>query len=392
MLDPLSLRVSLAVVAVTLMVLYAVTYRSTRSAFAAWWCASLALFMAGSCAYLLDGTAQQVWANPLGNVVLVAGVGCAWAGARSLRRLAMTWWWLLVAPVVVGLVSAVDDPAHNVWSGGPFFLGAMCVLLGLAALELGRLLREHRFTDTPDGRSHRLSVTALLLATSGLGVFYVGRWIAFLVVGPESAPFTTVFGEAATTLITTALLATVSFSMSTLSDAQQKEALRQLAARDGLTGLLNRTGFLRLAEDELRRTSHDGDLGQVILADLDHFKRINDEHGHLAGDRALTAFADACRSAIRSTDLAGRYGGEEFVILLVGAGPERAGDVTETIRAALVHQARVSGDVLPTASFGIAAVDASIPLEQAIQRADQALYRAKAQGRDRTVHHTPDSV
>ena len=391
MLDPLSLRVSLTVVALTLMVLYAITYRSTKSPFAAWWCGSLTLFLGGNCAYLFDGTAHQVWANPLGNALVVAGVGCAWAGARSLRGLGMPWWWLAVAPIVVGLLSAADDPAENVWSGGLYYLAAMWVLLGLAAVELWRLLRQHRFADSPDGRSHRLSVWALFVATGGLGVFYAGRWTAFLAVGPDAAPFTTVFGESPATLITTALMATVSFSMSTLSDAQQKEALRQLAARDGLTGLLNRTGFVRLAEEQLRRTVHNGDRGQLILADLDHFKRVNDEHGHLAGDRALVAFADACRGATRSSDLAGRYGGEEFVILLAGAGPERAGQVADAISAALMQHARVSGLEVLTASFGISEVDESIDLENMIDRADQALYRAKAEGRNRTVRYTAES-
>jgi diguanylate cyclase (GGDEF)-like protein len=388
MLDTASLRVSFALVAFTLLALfYLVTYRTSRSAYAAWWCVALAMFLSGASAYLLNGTEHQVWANPLGNVLVVTGAGCVWAGSRSLRNLALPSWCLVVAPAVVGAYSAVDDPADNVWAGGPFFLAAMWVQLGLAAGELWRLLRADRSADSPSRRSHRLSVGSLVVASGAVAVFYLGRWVAFLAVGPDASTFTTVFGGQVTTLVTTVLLATVSFSMSTMSDEQQKAALRELAVRDGLTGLLNRTEFLRLAEVQLRSGQPDAG-GQLILADLDHFKSINDEHGHLAGDRALIAFADTCRAAVRSSDLVGRYGGEEFILLLVGAGSDRAGQVTEAINDALVRRAEVDDVILPTVSYGCTGVDRSLGLEQIIERADLALYRAKAQGRNRTVHYT----
>ena len=109
-----------------------------------------------------------------------------------------------------------------------------------------------------------------------------------------------------------------SFTMAELSYEQQTQDLRARATVDGLTGLLNRTAFLDLAEDELRRLNRASTTASLILADLDHFKAINDEYGHSAGDTALQAFADACMSTVRSTDLVGRYGGEEFIILLPG--------------------------------------------------------------------------
>ena len=90
------------------------------------------------------------------------------------------------------------------------------------------------------------------------------------------------------------------------------------ASRDGLTGLLNRTTFEEQAGREVRRQHAAGSVPTLIIADLDNFKAINDTHGHAAGDAAIQAFADACRSSIRHTDLAGRYGGEEFIILLPG--------------------------------------------------------------------------
>lgn len=103
MLDTVSLRVSFALGALTLLLLfYAITFRTGRSPYATWWCASLAMFLTGATAYLLSGTAHQVWANPLGNALITLGAGCVWAGSRSLRGLALPGWFLAFGPVVVG--------------------------------------------------------------------------------------------------------------------------------------------------------------------------------------------------------------------------------------------------------------------------------------------------
>ncbi len=391
MLDTISLRVAFAVLALTLMALfYFVTYRNTRSAYAAWWCASLGFFVGGAVSFILDGTSQQWWANPTGNVLIVSGAACVWAGARSLRGLSLHWWQLAAAPAVVGVLSALDDPAHDVWSGGPFFLGAMWLLLGLGSFELWRLLRSDGFPEPIDRRTYLQSVRSIAIACGGVAAYYFGRWVMFLAVGWEDPLFDLYFGGQPTTLIATVLLGTVSFSMSTLSDEQQKALLRDRAARDGLTGLLNRTEFLRLAHEEVRRMSRGGGRAELILADLDDFKRINDEHGHLAGDQAIMAFAEACKGAVRTADLVGRYGGEEFIMLLPGATPDRATQVTDAIDAAM-SLASGRGDALrlPTVSYGIATIDESVDLERTIGYADAALYRAKAEGRNRSVHYLP---
>ena len=172
----------------------------------------------------------------------------------------------------------------------------------------------------------------------------------------------------------------------------QSRRLEALVREDPLTGVANRRAILTQLAGLVSAARRHGRPLSVAVLDLDHFKRINDEHGHLVGDHALVAFADACRSAIRATDLAGRYGGEEFVLLLVGAGPERAVQVTEEISAALEQHAGVSGLDSLTASFGITQVDRSVGLEQNIDRADRALYRAKADGRNRAVQYRPEAA
>lgn len=166
--------------------------------------------------------------------------------------------------------------------------------------------------------------------------------------------------------------------------------------------MLNRTGFFQLAEQAVRSPvrgsaasstgAAEGSPGLLILADLDHFKQLNDEHGHLAGDRAIVAFADCCRSAVRSTDLVARYGGEEFILLLFGADAKRAGQVTSAISTELLRRSQLGDPVLPTVSFGVAELDPSLDLEQIVERADLALYRAKAAGRNRTVHYSPETT
>jgi len=374
MLDVASLRVAFAMVALALLVLfYVVTYRRTRSAYSGWWCAAIALFLTGSSAYLLNGTVHQVWANPLGNVLAVLGTGCVWAGSRTLRTAAPKPWQLAAGPAVVAVASALDHPANNNWSGGPFFLALVSLMFGLSAAELWRLPRGYT-------RFQR----ALALAAGFLALYYCGRCAAFIVDGPDGLVFRAIFGTAPTTLLTTILLVVVSFSMAALSNEQVTRELRARAAHDGLTGLLNRTAFLDLAAEELRRMERAATPGALILADLDHFKCVNDSYGHAAGDLSLRAFADACTGAIRSTDLVGRYGGEEFILLLPGAGTDQAQAIAGQISRSLRAVQTPAGFPLPTVSYGIAPV-AHGDLDGAIAAADAALYEAKAQGRDRAV-------
>ncbi|MGO4228630.1 GGDEF domain-containing protein [Arthrobacter sp. YAF34] len=374
MLDTGTLRVALALVDLTLLMLfYFITYRRTRSAYSGWWCMALLLFLVGNAAYLLDGTAYQAWTNPAGNVLLVTGAASIWAGARSLRAAAPRPWQLAAGPGITAVASVLDHPATNIWAGGPAYLAFMAVLIGLASRELFLLERDY-------SRVHRpLAVGAGILAT-----FYAGRLIAFLADGADGAVFGSFFGSAPMTVFTSVTLVVASFTMAELSYEQQTTDLRARATVDGLTGLLNRSAFLDLAENELRRLRRTGTTASVILADLDHFKKINDEFGHPAGDSALQAFARACTGTVRSTDLIGRYGGEEFILLLPGVTPERAREIAADVSSRLQQSGSRVIPRLPTVSYGIAAVDAGPGgLDAAVASADAALYQAKTLGRDR---------
>lgn len=165
--------------------------------------------------------------------------------------------------------------------------------------------------------------------------------------------------------------------------------LAEASRTDALTGLLNRRGFLEQGEKEIVRSRRSEKPICVVMADVDHFKRINDRHGHAAGDLALQGLANLLRSALRSQDLVARWGGEEFILLLPETDLYGATQVAESIRQRVALQPLAIGELaIPlTLSIGLAELRPERGLEVAIARADAALYRAKAEGRDRVVAH-----
>jgi diguanylate cyclase (GGDEF)-like protein len=163
-------------------------------------------------------------------------------------------------------------------------------------------------------------------------------------------------------------------------------ALADAAAHDPLTGLLNRAGFEERSATELARARRHRMPVAVVLADIDHFKAVNDTFGHRRGDEALATFAGLSRGATRPEDLIARLGGEEFAFVLVGTDEAGAVAAAERLRAA-THQHLAGPDGRPvTVSFGVAAApgrDANI--QTLLDQADRATYSAKLRGRDQTV-------
>lgn len=174
-----------------------------------------------------------------------------------------------------------------------------------------------------------------------------------------------------------------------ISERKRVEAeLRRMATTDPLTGLWNRRRFLELAEGELSRLRRYARPVSVLMLDIDHFKSINDTHGHAAGDEALCRLADLCRAALRDTDHLGRLGGEEFAIVLPETGLIEAVEVAERLRLSLGAMPVPVGDATlrMTVSIGVAACrDGDTTIDRALGRADRALYAAKGGGRNRVV-------
>lgn len=153
------------------------------------------------------------------------------------------------------------------------------------------------------------------------------------------------------------------------------------ATTDSLTGLHNR----RSAEERARDLAAASRPFSVVLADLDHFKKLNDSRGHEAGDQALRLFADTLRAQLREHDLAARWGGEEFVLILPNANVKQAQEAAERIRDGLATSLLLGGSPAFTSSFGVADSSMSPRFEKLLKIADEALYRAKDAGRDRVV-------
>jgi diguanylate cyclase (GGDEF)-like protein len=170
--------------------------------------------------------------------------------------------------------------------------------------------------------------------------------------------------------------------------ARQRDNLREQAATDGLTGLLNHRGSQERLRVEVERAAAAGRPVSVVVVDLDHFKRVNDSYGHAEGDRVLAAAATKLRASVREADAVGRLGGEEFVIILPGIGGTRAAEAAERARSAL-GEVRVYGRPLESSAGVATAPDDAIDAAELLERADAALYAAKHAGRRQTRRYAP---
>ena len=168
-------------------------------------------------------------------------------------------------------------------------------------------------------------------------------------------------------------------------DAQR--ALKEQALTDSLTEFWNRRAIFAMLDREICRAQRDHLPITLVMIDLDHFKAVNDTHGHLAGDAVLQESAQRISQLMRPYDFAGRYGGEEFLIVLSGCSPTNGLQRAEDFRRAIADTAfpTPSGPLTVTCSLGVASHDGTMPIEDLIHLADQAMYRAKRLGRNR-VH------
>ena len=178
---------------------------------------------------------------------------------------------------------------------------------------------------------------------------------------------------------------------------RQERELVRLATTDALTQTHNRRHVLELAQQELVRQKRTGRPLALLVLDLDHFKRVNDTHGHATGDAVLTHFARACQESLRAMDILGRLGGEEFLIVLPETDEAQAVVSCERLRAqiGLLEIPGPSGPVNITASIGIAvasqrATDAASALADLMHQADTAMYAAKTAGRNRCMVWRPE--
>lgn len=168
------------------------------------------------------------------------------------------------------------------------------------------------------------------------------------------------------------------------SRAQRARLLSDALSRDSLTGLLKHGDIKEQVAIELERALRTGDRASVVMLDIDHFKRVNDEHGHAAGDNVIRALANLLRQRLRRVDSLGRYGGEEFLAVLPDCTPQQAKQIVDEIRERFAELRFIAdgGEFSCTLSAGVAGTDVHSQAEQLRERADKALYAAKHGGRN----------
>lgn len=254
----------------------------------------------------------------------------------------------VVVPVQ-GTPLALEEDA-TVWERGPH--PAAPRVTGHVIVELSR--------THLDAREREMLQVTLAIMLAGL---LLSGWLSFRIAADVLAKLDAVAAEL----------------------GRQKDAAEQLARTDVLTGLSNRRAFDEVAQREVQLAQRYGTPLALMMTDLDHFKTINDRFGHYGGDEILKSFAQVLRASTRGVDLIGRWGGEEFAVLMPGTTLEEACHAAERMRLAAGAPTQVDGKACSyTASFGVVSFRADAPtLDDLLARADAALYRAKRNGRNR---------
>lgn len=295
--------------------------------------------------------------------------------------------WLRLAPVLPLLLLASATAHHT----NP-------VVLSLLALACATLL-ELGISFNGIGREHALAwvLPGYLLVPVASAIVWPTRWSFLAGMGLSGiAPIPLLClgnidgKQALPSLVYMAIAIAVASVLRAfvgrmlLSQFQMERQLREQAGTDDLTGLLLRNRFAELASHALEQARRDDCPASMLFLDVDHFKQINDAHGHADGDRVLTALADQLRRHMRSNDLIGRLGGEEFAMLLPGVDLARATERAERLRVAVHRIQRPDGPL--TVSIGVVeCLQINCDIDSLLARSDQAMRQAKKQGRDQTV-------
>lgn len=311
----------------------------------------------------------------LGSAAMVAGFSFMYLAAKNYLREPVSLPWVVGVPLVTAVLH---------WLLFHDFVARILVVnaaIGLQMLWLAWLL----LRPGAHGSWRWRWLAGLALVASGAMV--VCRAV-LVVVSPESYPrFESPHWVNIVGLIVSnacVMAGTLAFLLAHRDEAEQE--LKRLATTDGLTGVLNRRHWMERAITHLNLARRHGRGLVVLMLDIDFFKRINDSHGHQGGDRALTLFADALQQVVRQPDLVGRYGGEEFCVLLPMSDVAAAQAVDQRLRAAIVRDVNPKLGFELTFSAGVAELkDDATTLDEVIARADQALYAAKQAGRNRLV-------
>ena len=317
-----------------------------------------------------------LFAYPVGDLLLLFGVlALLWRGAPrstvvSLRIFATGMLVFIVADVAYDYVSTHasyhgGDPVDTLW------MVALAILFVAAACQL-RARPQDEFATPPRPLTSGPSILPYLAVA--------GSYLLLMIVGLRSVTFNSVGGVLLGAVLLTVLVSVRQFAA--LQDNSRLTArYAELASIDEMTGLYNRRHLMEIGESALAHAQRLGQPLAVLLIDVDHFKQINDVYGHAVGDRVLADVAQACREQVRPDDIVGRYGGDEFVIVIPQATVHRAAQVATRLTGPLTGvSSRYGTPVMFTISIGIAESTGSGDLPSLLARADLAMYEAKKAG------------
>lgn len=317
---------------------------------------------------------DQGWIIVLGNTIMTLGWAFATQSLALFHRFDAPWI-LHYLPVPVSFLTTwwlVDNLPARLFVGSLIYVGQM--LAGVAILV-------YRRESYPSNIRIYIAISIgfaglAILARAGHG------WL-----NPDVRALTPENSLMHTYVLLTAFVTLIAASCGFLLLLRDRteQHIRHIASHDGLTGLWNRAAFIRMSEREIARCRRALRPVAMLMLDLDFFKRINDSHGHQVGDRVLVAAANALQAVLRPQDILGRYGGEEYCILLPEADLGASLGIAERLRKAVeslqIHAGEAS--IKPTISIGVAVPDGESSVDGMFSLADQALYRAKATGRNR---------
>jgi diguanylate cyclase (GGDEF)-like protein len=297
-------------------------------------------------------------------------------GRRPPWRLAFAF--PLALGVLLSLLIDTEEPRQLV----------ACVLLFSQCLVILHLSRIHAVLG---GRAHRI-----LMIGAGISLFGLGIRVVVILSGAPAEMHYDVSNlkQTVSVALGAATIIMFSFGLVLLSRERIESELRQTARRDTLTQMPNRLAILEQLSDELERARRQHTPLSIAMLDLDHFKQINDSHGHLVGDDVLRHCADHLQQRLRRNDSIGRYGGEEFLLVLPGTDASGALELVDQLRQSLTQQpAQIDGKSIAL-SFSAGIYGSTSPAGEDITgmllKADAALYRAKHAGRNTQVLATVD--
>ncbi|RHW20744.1 GGDEF domain-containing protein [Pseudomonas jilinensis] len=365
------------IVSLTMTICTALVWRPERKEGLGYWTLALALHSSVYTLYSLRGELSDFLTIIVANTLL-AGVFVLFAEGlmqfqqRRLNRW-LTYWPLLVVPLV--LYALLDQLAARV-------VVMAAIVLYQAILVLVIVFSRHRQTD---GRGQYFLITAFGMIIATMAYRGVGTALGMdqMLLITSSNPI-----QMATFLTATVSMILVGMGLILMVKERADAQMLKLAMHDELTGLPNRRYILEVLERLLAASNRQQQPLSLMMLDTDHFKLINDRHGHQVGDQSLKLLADTLRSRLRAQDHAGRLGGEEFLVVLPNTQASGARELAEQLRQSIEQSTFLTRDSRPltlTISIGLCCLEpgGELDSQQAISRADQALYLAKQNGRNR---------